>query len=628
MKNLASRINYHPGFPTASMVRLFWSYRVMTSSLRRVGWITLCLVVGFVVAACQRPLTTSKPADPQEDATGPIWFEDVTDAVGLDFVQDPGPTNEYFMPQSMGSGCAFIHETDRKTGQDNLYIYLLNNAGPNSKSVNRLYRQTAQGRFQDITVGSGLDVAGNSIGVAVGDINNDGLPDVLLTQYGGIKLFLNQGGGRFLDVTEKAGLSNPLWGASAAFVDFDRDGWLDLIVVNYVDYDPKVICNSMRGSRDYCGPNRFPGTCSKLFHNLGRIPDPDGQPGADGSMVHFEDVSFATGIGRKPGPGLGVICADFDGDGWPSIFISNDGQPNHLWISHRKPDGQVFFTEEALARGVAVTTMAKAFAGMGIALGDVDNTGLLDLFVTHLGHETHTLWKQGPRGEFKDRTLEAGLMNTRWHGTGFGTLMADFNLDGALDLVIVNGAVLQGPSDHAPDLGFWGPYAERNQLLANDGHGRFRDLSPSNKAFCGCWNVARGLACTDFDGNGAPGLLVSSIGSRARLFRNVAPNRGHWLKVRTHDPRWQRDAYGAEVHVHVAGHDLLRLINPAESYLSSSSPFALFGLGNEERVDRIRVRWPDGPLDEEEEFAGGAVDRLVVLERGSGRVLKVEGRQP
>ncbi len=600
----------------------------MTFSPRRVGWLVLSVTLGLALASCKPHSSTPATDSPgaEEDTSGPVWFEDVTDAVGLDFVHDAGPTGDYFMPQSMGSGCAFIHD------KDDLYLYLLNNAGPDSKSVNRLYLRTPEGKFKDVTVGSGLDVAGYNMGVAIGDVNNDGLPDVLLTQYGGIKLFLNQGGGKFKDVTEAAGLSNPLWGASAAFVDYDRDGWLDLIVVNYVDYDPKAQCGPIRRTPNFCGPSHFKGTCSKLFHNRGPVPGADGNPTPSGSMVRFEDVSFASGIGLKPGPGLGIVCADFDGDGWPDIFISNDGQPNHLWISHRKPDGTIFFKEEAASRGVAFTSMGKAYAGMGIALGDVDNKGMFDLFVTHLGGiETNNLWKQGPRrGEFRDCTLEAGLTNTRWRGTGFGTLMADFDLDGALDLVIVNGAVIQGGPAHGTDLGFWETYAERNQLLANDGTGKFRDLSLANKAFCGIWNVARGLACTDFDGDGLPGLLVTTIGNRARLFRNVAPRSGHWLKVRTVDPKWQRDAYGAEVRVRVAGRQLLRLVNPAESYLSSSSPYALFGLGQAERVDKIEVRWPDGPVEEaDEEFEGGAVDRLVVLKRGTGRLVKKgEGGAP
>jgi hypothetical protein len=588
----------------------------MTIRLCRVGWIILSVTLPLVPVSCGSGAVSSSNVSSvtDEGPQGPVWFEDVTDAVGLDFVHDPGPSGDYFMPQANGSGCGFIYEKDGPGGKDNLYIYLLNCAGPDSRSVNRLYLSTPEGKFKDVTEGSGLDVAGYSQGVAVGDVNNDGLPDVLLTQYGGIKLFLNQGNGKFKDVTVAAGLSNPLWGTSAAFFDYDRDGRLDLVVANYVDYDPRVKCTGLRGMADFCGPGHFQGTCSKLFRNLGPPPGSDEKSG-----VRFEDVSFATGIGLKPGPGLGVVCADFDGDGWPDIFIANDEKPNHLWLSRRKPDGTVYFEEEAGSRGIAYSEGGVAYAGMGIAIGDVENKGMFDLFVTHLIGETHTLWKQGPRGKFRDSTTEAGLMVPGLKSTGFGTLMADFDLDGALDLVIVNGAVAHG-GNRTRTLPFWERYAQRNQLLANDGKGKFRDLSAFNKDLCGRRNVARGLAIADFDDDGAPDLLVTSIGDRARLFRNVAPDRGHWLSVRAFDSARRRDAYGAEVRIQVADRQMLRLINPAGSFLSSSSPYAYFGLGKADRVDKILVKWPDGPFDEvDEEFDGGTADRHLVLTRGTGR---------
>jgi hypothetical protein len=577
----------------------------------------VALLVALVAGplGCSAPTSSGRDAAPDgpsdgppedEPASGPAWFEDVTDRVGLDFVHDCGPTGSYFMPQSMGSGAAVIREAD-----GTLYLYLLQQAGPGSKSVNRLYKWEPDGelgRFRDVTAGSGLDVAGWSTGVAVGDVNNDGLPDVLLTQYGGVKLFLNKGGGQFEDVTKEAGLSNPLWAMSAAFLDYDRDGLLDLVVVNYLDYDPKKDCPSPRGVKEFCGPSNFPGTCSKLFHNLGPGPGADGKP----ARVRFKDVSFESGIGRLAGPGLGVTVADFDGDGWPDIFVANDGQPNRLWINQR--DGT--FKDEAAGRNVAYTGMGKAFAGMGVAVGDTTNSGMFDLYVSHLGTETNTLWRQGPRGRFRDRTLEAGLMATRWRGTGFGTLMADFDCDGALDVAVGNGRVIAGGAAKGTKLGFWETYAERNQLLANDGAGKFRDISTSNKALCGRWNVARGLVCDDFDGDGGPDLLVTAIGDRARLFRNVAPNRGHWLKVRAVDPALKRDAYGAEVRVKAGGVERLRLVNPAESYLCSGSPVAHFGLGKAAEVESIRVLWPDGVA---EVFPGGPVDRQVELRKGEGR---------
>ncbi|HTU21098.1 MAG TPA: CRTAC1 family protein [Gemmataceae bacterium] len=529
---------------------------------------------------------------------GEVWFEDITEAAGLDFVHDPGPTDRYFMPLSMGSGAAFLREAD-----GTLYLYLLQDAGPSSKSVNRLYHLQSDGRFQDVTASSGLGVPGYSMGAAIGDVNNDGLPDVLLTQYGGVKLFLNRGGGKFEDITAESGLHNPLWGMSAAFLDYDRDGRLDLVVVNYKDYDPSQDCVSADGRKDFCGPKAFPDVCSKLFHNRG--------PTA-GARVRFEDVSFAAGLGRLPGPGLGVVCADFDGDGWPDIFVANDGAANRLWINQR--DGS--FKDEAMSRGVAYTAMGEAYAGMGVALGDVDNDGLLDLYVTHLGVETNTLWRQERLGQFRDVTVRAGLAASRWRATGFGAILADFDLNGALDLAIVNGDVRRSNRTQNTGLGFWEPYAARNQLLANDGNGSFRDVSASNPALCGYWNVARGLACADIDGDGSPDLLVAAIGARARLLHNVASRRGHWLKVRALDPALKRDAYGAEVRVRAEGREWLRLVNPAQSYLCSNDPLVHFGLGPATQIESILVTWPDG---RRERFPGGPVDRTLELRKGEGR---------
>ncbi|HEY8504696.1 MAG TPA: VCBS repeat-containing protein [Gemmataceae bacterium] len=287
------------------------------AQLRPLALVPLLVWLG---AGCR----SAAPTTPEEGPpAGPPWFRDVTEEVGLNFIHDPGPVGRYFMPQIMGSGCA-LFDFD---GDARLDVYLIQNGGPDSGSVNRLYRQGPDGRFTDVSAGSGLEVAGYGMGAAVGDVNNDGRPDVLVTEYGRCRLFVNEGGGRFRDVTAEAGVVNPRWGNSACFVDYDRDGWLDLVVVNYVDYDPSRLCAPASGRPDYCHPRAFAGTAARLFRNRG------GEGRGPGGAPRFEDVSLRSGLGRVPGPGLGVVCADFDGDGWPDIFVANDAQANRLWIN-------------------------------------------------------------------------------------------------------------------------------------------------------------------------------------------------------------------------------------------------------------------------------------------------------
>ncbi len=541
---------------------------------------------------------------PPGDA-GPVWFRDVTAEVGLDFTHDAGPADgRYFLPQVIGSGAA-LFDCD---GDGRLDILLLQNAGPNSKTTHRLFRQTPDGRFADISRGSGLDVAGHGMGVAVGDVNNDGRPDVVITEYRGLRLFLNEGGGRFREVTREAGLDSPLWGTSASFLDYDRDGWLDLVVVNYVDYDPALSCADPGGRREFCHPNNFRPSTVKLYRNRGR-------PGS----VAFEDVTLAAGLGRWPGPGLGVACADFTGDGWPDILVANDAKANHLFVNRR--DGT--FQEEALARGLAYNGGGSPQGNMGIALADVDGDGALDVFITHLTEEQNTLWLQRPLGSFQDRTLPARLGSARWRGTGFGTVLADFDRDGWPDLAVANGRVARRPGvAPRPSGAFWDDYAERNQLFMNEGNGRFRDVSPANPDFTATPRVARGLAAGDLDGDGAIDLLVTSVAGPAKVYRNVAPNRGHWLLVQAIDPTLKRDAYGAVVTVEAGGRRWVNAVLPGQSYLCSNDPRVHFGLGAAGRVDRIRVVWPDGRA---ETFPGGAADRVIVLRRGDGQPADAPG---
>ena len=562
------------------------------------------VAVGVVVAAgglsgCRRSETANTKPTHSTRGTAP-WFQDVTARSGLAFVHDSGATGAYFMPESIGSGAAlFDFDNDGR-----LDVYLVHCVPPDSRSKNRLFHQEADGRFLDVSEGSGLDVSGYGMGAIAGDVTNDGLPDVVITEYGRVRLFLNQGGGKFVEATAASGIDNPRWATAASFFDYDRDGWLDLVVGNYVDYTPTQKCHDTRGAPEYCGPQGMSGTASRLFRNRG---------GASGAR--FEDVSVLSGLTSKVGPALGIFCADFNGDRWPDIFVADDGQPNRLFVNQQNGT----FVEEAVPRGLAYNAMGASAANMGVAVGDIDADGLFDLFVTHLDREQHILWKQGPRGSFQEVTAQAGLVNPAWRGTGFGAVLADFDLDGSPDLALANGAIRREPLAGPVLAGmnpFWAPYAQRNQLFANTGRGMFKDLSLANPDFCGTAGVGRGLACGDLDNDGALDLLVTCAGGPARILHNIAPKHGHWLVVRAIDPTCGgRDAYGAEVIVEAGQHHWWRLVQPASSFLVSNDPRVHFGLGDAASYQSILVIWPDG---RQESFSGGSADRRLEIRKGTG----------
>ncbi|HEY1784276.1 MAG TPA: CRTAC1 family protein, partial [Pirellulales bacterium] len=309
---------------------------------------------------------------------------------------------------------------------------------------------------------------------------------------------------------------------------------------------------------------------------------------------------------------------DVDGDGWQDILVANDGRPNHLWMNRQ--DGT--FREEAVLRGIACNATGEPQANMGIAVGDVDGDGLFDVYITHLTEQRNVLWMQGPRGMFLDRTAVAGTTNAAWRGTGFGTVFADFDQDGWLDLAVVNGRVTRSRSPEAqlppaPNLDpHWRPYAERNQLFAGAGAGKFRDISAECPGFCGQPNVARALAMGDVDGDGAIDLLATAVAEPVRLYRNCVAKRGHWLQVRAVEPALGgRDSYGAEITIQAGSRQQVGWVVPGSSYLVSNDPRVHFGLGEAVEVGRVEVVWPDGSR---EVFRGGPVDRLLEVRKGEG----------
>ena len=584
---------------------------VFKSSCSLLKW--LCACGGFLAAGwvggCERDGQRAEPADEATPSTEPTapWFVEVAREVGLKFTHESGAAGRWHMPEVMGAGAAmFDYDSD-----GDLDIYLTNGAfswgrpreGP--VPMNHLFRQGPHGRFEDVTAASGLGDTGYGMGIATGDIDNDGDVDVYVTNLGLDRMYRNRGDGTFEEITKAGGIKVDDWSASAVFCDFDRDGFLDLYVSRYVSYDPTQQCTDGVGRPDYCGPKNFPYLSDVLLHNNG-----------DGT---FTDISQRAGIAAVSAPGLGVVCEDLNDDGWVDIYVANDLEANQLWINMK--DGT--FRDSAMLMGAAFDLNGQAESGMGVLAADLDNDLRMDLFVTHLEGQTNTAYRNlGAELGFGDVTGQWGLAAGCLPYTGFGTAALDVELDGDLDLLVVNGRAFRGKAlDGAVPPAPWDQLAEPNLFYINedihDGAGRFRPCLGPSDALCGAIEISRGLSVGDMDNDGDLDVLVSNIQGPVRLYRNDAPRKGHWLTVRAIDPRWRRDALGARVTVRSGRHRIVRTINGGFGYLSASEPLAHFGLGENFRLDDIQVRWPDG---RKESFTVETVDQLITLVRGEGKI--------
>jgi enediyne biosynthesis protein E4 len=513
-------------------------------------------------------------------------FVDVTGPAGLAFRHNNGAYGGKLLPETLGSGCAFL-DYDNDGWQDILLVNGSDWPGHHrQRSTLRLYRNNRNGTFTDVTRAAGLDVEMYGMGVAVGDFNNDGFQDVFLTGVGQNRLFRNTGKGTFADVTKSSGLGGrSAFSTSAMWVDVDRDGFLDLFVCNYVRWSPDrdVFCSLDGKQKSYCTPEAYRGDTSWLFRNRG-----------DGT---FEDVTATCGIFDSTSKSLGVALIDDDQDGWPDIFVANDTQPNKLYRNQRNGT----FKDVALQAGVALSADGKARAGMGVDAGDVDNSGAASLAITNFEGEMIGMYRRSRQGTYRDVATEAGVGFPSRNYLGFGCVLGDFDLDGRLDLLTVNGHIDDTVRNIRGNVG----YAQRPQLFLNQGGFRFRDASGAVGGGFAQPRVGRGLAVGDFDRDGDLDVLMTTNNGAAVLLRNDQRAGNRSIRFRLRGTVSNRDAIGSTVRIFYEGISQSRMVKSGSSYLSQSELPVTFGVGRRDRIDRAVVTWPNGRTEEFTSLATG-----------------------
>lgn len=577
---------------------------------RRLRLLCAAAVVAFGATGCNR--TSAKPQPAPPTSAGPkTLFTEITGEVGFDQEPKPYANGTFQTPEITPGGVALLDV--QNTGRlDILMICHPAPGGPEAlkkTAPNRLFRQTPEGKFIEVPNAGGLAGKGYHHGAAVGDINNDGFPEVYVTNYGSAdQLFQNNGDGSFTDITDKAGIKPPRapelnWASTATFVDYDGDGFLDLVVVHFATFDPKKKCPASDDPKDldYCGPHMFPGQLITLYHNNG-----------NGT---FTDVTQQLGL-ETPGRGWGVIAAPLTRDGPSEILQANDEEPNQLWV--KQDDGH--FIDEAALRGVAYNSAGRVEANMGVTIGDVFNRGALDVFVTHITSETNTLFKNNGDGTFTDITATAGMAPIDLPYTGWGCGMFDFDNDGNLDIAVANGRVAKGPARGNATVGnFWSHYAEPNLLFRGDGAGRFIDVTATAGTFGSRPEVHRSMAFGDLFNRGRIDLVTMNLDNTVRVYRNsAAPDTNHWLQVLPMLDK--REALGAKAYLTAGGKRRVAVCLRNYGYLASNDPRVHFGLGTVTKVDGLEVFWPSGN-PRRETFDVTGVDQTLVVKQGKGKAL-------
>jgi len=520
-------------------------------------------------------------------AAGPPAFRltDVTESAGIHFRHNSGAFGAKYLPETLGAGCAFLDYD----GDGWLDILLVNGCDWSGHKRRRttlsLYRNNRNGTFTDVTAAAGLDIEMYGMGVAVGDYDNDGWPDLYITAVGQSRLFRNTGKGSFVDVTQKAGLARTGFSTSAMWVDYDRDGFLDLFVCNYVQWsEPNDVFCSLDGkNKSYCTPEAYRGSTCWLFRNRG-----------DGT---FEDVTAKSGIFDTSSKSLGVALIDYERDGWPDILVANDTQPNKLY--RNRADGT--FEEIGVRAAIAFSEDGRARAGMGIDAADFLNSGASGLAITNFDNEMLALYRADATRPFRDISRASGVGRASMNTLGFGCMFADLDLDGRLDLPVVNGHIDATVRMIRANTG----YAQPPHLFLNEGDGRFRDIAAEVGPDFAKPKVARGLACGDFDNDGDVDLLVTTNQGAVNLYRNDLANGNRSFCLRLTGVKSNRDGIGAVVRVRTPLGAQMQAVRSGSSYLSQSDLALTFGIGRQDTVDSVVVEWPSGSTQEFRKIARG-----------------------